>query len=422
MLRHRRPLDEALADSDGFAALEVRDRALVRHLTATTLRRLGQIDALLAVFIERPLPGRAASALNALRLGAADILFLRTPAHAAVNEAVALLGAPSARRYRGLANAVLRRLAREGDELSKAQDAARLNTPDWLWQSWAEAFGEDTARAVAEAHLAEPPLDITAASEPGEWARRLDAEMLPTGSLRRAPARVESLPGYRSGGWWAQDAAAALPPRVLLSGLGERVTELRIADLCAAPGGKTAQLAAAGARVTALDISSRRLERLAGNLARLRLSAELVEADLRRWTPPATFDAVLLDAPCSGTGTIRRRPDIARNKSPDDVARMAALQTELLDAAAKAVRPGGRLVYAVCSLEPVEGPARVGAFLAAAPEFRRLPVAAGETDGIEPFLTPEGDIRTLPCHLAERGGIDGFYICRLERRRRSPAP
>ena len=168
--------------------------------------------------------------------------------------------------------------------------------------------------------------------------------------------------------------------------------------------------------MTALDISPRRLERLAGNLARLRLSAELVEADLRRWTPPATFDAVLLDAPCSGTGTIRRRPDIARNKSPDDVARMAALQTELLDAAAKAVRPGGRLVYAVCSLQPVEGPARVGAFLAAEPEFRRLPVAAGETDGIEPFLTPEGDIRTLPCHLAERGRIDGFYICRLERR------
>lgn len=411
VLRDRRPLDEALSESAGFAALAERDRALVRHLTATTLRRLGQIDALLSAFMDRPLPDRAASARNALRLGAADILFLRTPDHAAVNEAVALLGTPSARRYRGLVNAVLRRLAREGGGRRGKQDAARLNTPDWLWRSWAEAYGESTARAVAEAHLAEPPLDISAASEPGDWARRLDAEILPTGSLRRAPAPVENLPGFREGGWWVQDAAAALPARVLLTGLDDP----KVADLCAAPGGKTAQLASAGARVTALDISPGRLERLGENMARLGLSAELVEADLRRWTPPEPFDAVLLDAPCSGTGTIRRHPDIARNKTPDDVARMAALQRALLDAAAKAVRPGGRLVYSVCSLQPEEGPAAVEAFLSAVPGFRRLPLRTGEIEGIEVFLIPEGDLRTLPCHLAEHGGIDGFYVCRLER-------
>ena len=418
VLRDRRPLDEALAGSAGFAALTARDRALVRHLTATAVRRLGQIDALLAAFVERPLPDRAASALNALRLGAADILFLRTPAHAAVNEAVALLRSPSARRYRGLANAVLRRLAREGGALREGQDAARLNTPDWLWQSWVEAYGAETARAVAEVHLAEPPLDITAASMPGEWARRLDAEMLPTGSLRRDRAPVENLPGFDDGGWWVQDAAAALPAPVLIAGLDDP----HVADLCAAPGGKTAQLAAAGARVTALDISPKRLERLGENLSRLRLSAELVEADLLRWTPPVPFDAVLLDAPCSGTGTIRRHPDIARNKTADDMTRMAALQRDLLDAAARAVRPGGRLVYAVCSLQPEEGPARIEKFLAAAPDFRRLPVSADDIDGIEPFLTPEGDIRTLPCHLAGRGGIDGFYVCRLERGSGAPAP
>ena len=418
VLRHGRPLDEALADSPGLAALAERDRALVRHLTATTLRRLGQIDALVSTFIDRPLPDRAASARNALRLGAADILFLRTPDHAAVNEAVALLGTPSARRYRGLVNAVLRRLAREGDELRGKQDAARLNTPDWLWQSWAEAYGEITARAVAEAHLAEPPLDISVASERGEWARRLDAGILPTGSLRRAPAPVENLPGFGEGGWWVQDAAAALPARVLLSGMENP----RVADLCAAPGGKTAQLAVAGARVTALDISPARLERLRENLARLRLPAALVEADLLGWTPAEPFDAVLLDAPCSGTGTIRRHPDIARNKTPDDVARMAALQRALLDAAANAVRPGGRLVYSVCSLQPEEGPEAVEAFLATAPEFRRQPFRAGEIEGAEPFRTAEGDIRTLPCHLAGQGGIDGFYICRLERRGGAAAP
>ena len=416
VLCDRRPLDEALAGSSAFLSLDERDRALVRHLTATALRRLGQIDAVLAAFVRRPLPERAGSVRNALRLGAADILFLRTPAHAAVNEAVALLDAPAARRYRGLANAVLRRVAGDGAELKASQDAPRLNTPTWLWRSWAGAYGEATARAIAAAHLAEPPLDITTSSAPEEWASWLDASVLPTHSLRRTPAAVDSLPGYRSGGWWIQDAAAALPARALLAGLPGSTEGRRIADLCAAPGGKTAQLAAAGERVTALDNSRRRLERVSGNLARLGLSAELVAADLRRWTPPAPFDAVLLDAPCSGTGTIRRHPDIARNKTPDDVVRMAGLQRALLDAAAKAVCPGGRLVYAVCSLQPEEGPAPVEAFLAARPEFGRLPVAAEEIDGIGEFLTPDGDIRTLPSHLAGRGGIDGFYVCRLERR------
>ena len=416
VLLERRPLDGALAGSSAFLSLDERDRALVRHLTATVLRRLGQIDALLAAFIRRPPPPRAASVTNALRLGTADIVFLRTPAHAAVNEAVALLATPAARRYRGFANAILRRLARDGAELSAPQDAARLNTPDWLWQRWAAAYGEAGTRAIAAAHLAEPPLDITTAKAPEAWARWLHAAVLPTGSLRRAPARVDSLPGYRSGGWWVQDAGAALPARALLAGLPGPAADRRIADLCAAPGGKTAQLAAAGARVTALDVSARRLERVSGNLARLGLTAELVAADLRRWTPAEPFDAVLLDAPCSGTGTIRRHPDIARNKTPEDVVRMAGLQHALLEAAARAVRPGGRLVYAVCSLEPEEGPGAVEAFLAAAPGFERLPVAPGEIAGIAPFLTREGDIRTLPCHLAGQGGIDGFYVCRLERR------
>ncbi len=416
VLGARRRLEDALGASSGFAALEVRDRALVRHLTATTLRRLGQIDALLAAFMDRPLPSRASSARNALRLGAADAVFLRTPPHAAVNEAVALLDTRETRRYRPLANAVLRRLARDAGPLCAAQDAARLNTPDWLWRSWAAAYGEAAARAIASAHLAEPPLDISVAGAPADWARRLDAALLPTGSLRRAAAPVESLPGYRAGGWWVQDAAAALPARALLAGLAGHAAGLRVADLCAAPGGKTAQLAAAGTQVTALDISRVRLERLAGNLARLGLRVETIEADLRRWTPAAPFDAVLLDAPCSGTGTIRRHPDIARNRTPGDAARMAVLQDALLGAAAKAVRPGGRLVYAVCSLQVEEGPARIAALLAAAPGFARLPIGAGEIDGAAPFLTSEGDIRTLPGDLADRGGIDGFYVCRLERR------
>jgi 16S rRNA (cytosine967-C5)-methyltransferase len=411
VLGRHRPFDEVLDTHPGLAGLESRDRAFAHLLAATVLRRLGQLDALIGQCLARPLPLKAEASRNLLRLGAAQLFFLGTPPHAAVGESVELAGAADGGGYKGLINAVLRRLAAEGEGRLAAQDAARLNTPDWLWRSWNAAYGGTAARAIAEMHLSEPPLDLTAKGDPAPWAEPLAAELLPTGSLRRqGGGDLRALPGFAEGAWWVQDAAAALPARLLGEVAGKRVF-----DLCAAPGGKTAQLAAAGARVTAVDRSTARLRRLAENLARLGLAASIIAADAGMWRPEDPADAVLLDAPCTATGTIRRHPDIPWLKRPEDVSRMAVEQDRLLRAALAMLRPGGVLVYTTCSLEPAEGPGRVAALLAGGAPLRRLPVAASETGGLAELLTPEGELRTLPCHLAERGGLDGFYAARLAR-------
>ncbi|MFO0988731.1 MAG: RsmB/NOP family class I SAM-dependent RNA methyltransferase [Alphaproteobacteria bacterium] len=411
VLGRNAPLDESLATRLG-ARLEARDRAFARHLAATTLRRLGQIDALIAAFVARPLPKEAHTARNILRLGAVQLVFLDTPPHAAVNETVALAGARGAERYRGLVNAVLRRLAAEGKQRAAAQDAAKLDTPEWLWNSWRAAYGEGTARRIADAHLAEPPLDFSVNGDPGPWAARLDAALLPTGSLRRSTGGlVTDFPGYAEGAWWIQDAAAALPVRLLGDVRGRHAI-----DLCAAPGGKTAQLAASGARVTAVEQSQPRLARLGENLARLRLAADLVAADAERWRPAAPADAVLLDAPCSATGTIRRHPDLPWRKTAKDIPALAAAQLRLLAAAAAMVKPGGRLIYAVCSLQPEEGPGVVARYLGENAAVVPEPVAAAEIPGAAEFLAADGTLRTLPCHWNERGGLDGFYVARFRRR------
>lgn len=412
VLDRSRPLDETLDSHTGLGALEDRDRAFARVLAATTLRRLGQIDALLAGFMEKPLPPKMGGVKHILRLGLAQLLFLGTPAHAAVDTAVDLAKARDYTAHKKLVNAVLRRADREGPALVAAQDAARLNLPDWLWHPWCAAFGEDTVRRIAAVQAHEPPLDISVKGEAAEWAGALEAECLPTGSLRRpGGGSVRALPGFDDGAWWVQDAAAALPVRLLGDVNGQRV-----ADLCAAPGGKTLQLAAAGAAVIAIDRSAKRLERVAANLSRCRLEAELVAADAQAWRPETPLDAVLLDAPCSATGTLRRHPDIAWLKHPGDVAKLAALQGRLLAAAAEMVRPGGVIVYCVCSLQPEEGAAVVDQALAAGLPLQRRPIAAEEMGGLAELVTAAGDLRTLPCHLADKGGMDGFYAARLERR------
>lgn len=408
VLGERRPLDEVFAGHPRLASLSTRDRAHARLLVASTLRRLGQIDAALDTCLRaQPKPLRV---MNLLRLGAAQLLFLLTPAHAAVGESVALADGRTA-FARGLVNAVLRRLARDGAALLAAQDASRLNTPDWLWRAWTAAYGEERARQIAEAHLREPPLDLTVKDHPAVWAGRLDATQLHGTTLRRAAGgAVEELPGYGDGAWWVQDAAAALPAGLLPDVAGQTVL-----DLCAAPGGKTAQLAAAGARVVALEASAKRAERLQENLARLGLAAEVVVADARDWRPPAPVTRLLLDAPCSATGTIRRHPDIAWHKTPADVVRLAGLQRQLLEAAMAMLAPGGVMVYASCSLQPEEGAWLIERALAEGLRAERLPIAAHELAGLAVDLDATGDVRTLPCHLPEQGGLDGFHIARLVR-------
>jgi 16S rRNA (cytosine967-C5)-methyltransferase len=399
------PLDDALAQHRGFPELDPRDRAFVRLLLATTLRRLGEIDEVLGLLIERPLEGANAAGHHVLQLGAAQLLFLGTPAHAAVDTSVRLVESAQLPHLKGLANAVLRRVAAEGVALLGDRDPARLNTPAWLWDSWVESYGEPTTRAIAAAHLNEAPLDLTPRSDALFWAGRLDAELLPSGTMRRiAGGMVSDLPGFAEGAWWVQDAAAALPARLL----GD-LTGKRVADLCAAPGGKTLQLCAMGGVVTAVDISARRMTRVGENLARAGLSAELVTADAAKWTPAEKFDAVLIDAPCSGTGTLRRHPDIAWLKDEEDVRRLTLTQDRLLVHALEVLKPGGTLVYAVCSLQEDEGPARIAALLSHRPGVTRLPIEPMEVPGFAGAITAEGDVRTLPSM-----GADGFYIARLK--------
>ncbi len=411
VLDRKRPLDESLERHGGLDQLETRDRGFARLLVATVLRRLGQIDAVLDRCIEKPLPARASGVRHLLRLGTAQLLFLGTSAHAAIDTTVALVAARGGEAgYKGLVNAVLRRIDRERPGLLQAVVDPALNSPAWLWRSWTMSYGTAAAAAIAAAHLQEPPLDLTVRSDAESWARRLGATLLPTGSLRLAnDGPVTELAGFAEGAWWVQDAAAALPARLLGAVAGRRVI-----DLCAAPGGKTMQLAAAGATVTAVDRSAARLDRVRDNLNRLGLSAELIAADATGWRPDLPADAVLLDAPCSATGTIRRHPDVPWLKRPGDIGKLAALQSRLLDAAIAMTRPGGVIVYCTCSLQPEEGPQQIEALLARGAPVAREPVTSAEI-GIETSITADGDLRTLPFQLAEQGGLDGFYAVRLRR-------
>ena len=409
VLRRKRPLDDAIEESAAMHQLAGRDRAFARLLVATVLRRLGQIDALIAQSLNVPLAPRAMLVQDILRLGVAQLLFLRTPPHAAVATSVDLAQSRGFVSHKGLVNAVLRRLSIEGPERIETQDAPRLNTPDWLWQSWSRAYGEPTARAVATAHLKEAPLDLSLRNDAETWRAALEGVLLPTGTLRRAAGgALATLPGYAEGAWWVQDAAAALPARLF----GD-VAGCDVIDLCAAPGGKTAQLATAGARVTAVDRSARRLERLVANLKRLDLAVEAVGADALSWRPPRPAEAVLLDAPCSTTGAIRRHPDVPHLKSPEDVARLSMVQENLLLAAIDMLRPGGMLVYCTCSLESEEGPERIESLLHSGAPVARIGIEADEIGAEPEWITPEGDLRTLPCHFHAYDGIDGFYCARL---------
>ena len=423
VLRRHRALDEMLEGSDAraataaLAALADRDRGLTRAIVAVVLRRLGTLRHLLGSFLEEGLPAQAPRVETALLIGAAQILFLEVPDHAAVDLAVRLAREDrKALHFAGLVNAVLRRVAREGKERIAALDAPVLDTPPWLMARWIKTYGEATAHAIAAANGREPALDLTVKSDAADWAAKLDGRVLPTGSVRTiVHGAVTALPGFDEGAWWVQDAAASIPARLL-----GNVAGLRVADLCAAPGGKTAQLVAAGAKVTAVDRAPGRLKRLQENLTRLSLEAELVCADVAAWNPEQQFDAVLLDAPCTSTGTIRRHPDVPWLKRSADITSLAALQRRLLDHAITLIKPGGTLVYCTCSLEPEEGADVVADLLAREQSVRRVPIAAAEVFGEAEFINADGDLRTLPCHFTDAdsrfAGVDGFYAARLEKR------
>ena len=427
VLRRNRPLDELLdagTESAALMAMPDRDRALTRALIGIVLRHLGTLRHLLESLLDRGLPAKAPRLETAMLIGMAQILFLDVPDHAAVDLAVRLAREDRpASHFAGLVNAVLRRVTREGKERLAALDTAILDTPPWLMERWTATYGEATARAIATANGREPALDFTvksdAAASAEHWAAQLGGRVLPTGTVRAVVhGPVTALPGFADGEWWVQDAAAALPARLLGDIKGRRV-----ADLCAAPGGKTAQLVAAGANVIAVDRSAPRLKRMQENLTRLSLEAELVCADASASTSiwdAEPFDAVLVDAPCSATGTIRRHPDVQWLKRPADIMKLSALQRRLLERAVALTKPGGTIVYCTCSLEPEEGRDVVADLLAREPGVRRVPITAAEVGGEAALIDADGDLRTLPSHLPDSdsrfAGLDGFYAARLEKR------
>jgi 16S rRNA (cytosine967-C5)-methyltransferase len=416
----RTPLDGLTDHENGhpqYKALDLRDRGLVRAILVTALRYRMTISGLLARRLEKPLPPNATALSHILHVAAAQILFLDIPDSAAVDLAVTHAKSdPRTLRFSGLVNGVLRTLARAKEAELPAALAATDEAPKWFSDRLKAAYGADKTRQILAAHRVEAPVDFSVKSDPGHWADKLGGIVLPTGTVRveKLTASVTELPGFDDGAWWVQDAAASLPARLFGS-----VQGLRVADLCAAPGGKTAQLILAGAKVTAVDTSKNRLARLAQNLERLGLTAEIVQADLTKYEPAELFDAVLLDAPCSSTGTVRRHPDVPWTKTAADVEKLADLQATLLARAVTLVKPGGRIVFSNCSLDPHEGENLYRAFLAGTAGIVDDPLRIGEIAGIDDFLTPQGTLRTTPADLdlgsPGISGLDGFFAARMRR-------
>jgi 16S rRNA (cytosine967-C5)-methyltransferase len=373
------------------------DRALAHAIAAEVLRHLPDLDALIDSATAQPLPGDA-KARMVLRIALVQALVLGTPQHAAIATALPLVDGGPRKLVHGVFGTLMRGEVALPDPPTLPPDLVER------WRAhWGNAMAADAARAIA----APPPVDFTLKDE--RWAEALRGESLLPGHVRLAhPGSVVDLPGYEEGGWWVQDLAASLPARLLGIGAGSAI------DACAAPGGKTMQLAAAGWQVTAIDVSESRLARLSENLARTGLTAQVIAADALFWAPDAPADAVLLDAPCSATGIFRRHPDVLYRARPAIIAEMADLQAALLGRAAGWVRPGGALVYATCSLEPEEGEAQIKAFLAREPAFAIDPVRTDELPaGV--VADDRGWLRLLPGTLAAAGGCDGFFIARLRR-------
>ena len=414
------PLDGLTDNEHGhpdYLALEPRDRALARAILATALRHRNTIAALVAARLERPLPANAHTLSHILHVGAAQMLFLDIPDSAAVDLAVEHARSdPRATRFAALVNAVLREIGRRKERALPAVLEKTVDAPEWFASRLETAYGAEKAGKILAMHRLEAPTDFSVKSDPQGWAEKLGGIVLPNGTVRvaRPAAPIPELPGYEDGEWWVQDFSASLPARLLGDVAGRRAL-----DLCAAPGGKTAQLAHAGARVTAVDLSKSRLKRLAANLGRLKLEAEIVEADALAYEPAELFDAVLLDAPCSSTGTVRRHPDVPWTKSPQDIDKLAALQRRLVERAVSMVKPGGRLVFSNCSLDPDEGEELMAALLGERSDVAADPLRAVEFPEIAPLLDAEGWLRTTPADLdlgdPAISGCDGFFAARLAR-------
>jgi 16S rRNA (cytosine967-C5)-methyltransferase len=419
VLIEKSPLDSAV---DFFLArarnhLSDKDRGFIRHLTTTCLRRLGQIDKVIDLCTESKLSHNLYKQRMILRIGVTQLLFMEVADHAAVNMTVGILDHlknTKMLKFKGMVNAVLRRTAREKELLLKKTSNTRLNMPQEMLKKWDKNFGQQNVKEILEVFLKEPPLDIMLKPDEDRaiWQEKFEkhgvvTSLLPTSGLRLEKAgSVPHLSGYEEGAWWVQDVAATLPAVVLGAGKGDYVL-----DLCAAPGGKTAQSAAKGSKVTAVDLSERRLIRLEKNMDRLDLDVFIVQADAGKFVPADPYDYILLDAPCSSSGTLRRHPEMAWTRDEQDIYDLVRIQKKMLEHVTEIMPSGGTLVYCVCSMEYEEGLGQIKKILQKNKSLKRQKISADEVFGLEKIITAEGDIMSLPHHL--EGGMDGFFIARL---------
>ena len=405
-----RTLDEASAAAPGIDGMASRDKAFVRLLVSLVLKRAAELDAVLGQLLNDPISElKPPQLVNIFRLGIAQFAYLQTPPHAAVNTTVELAEAEGIAHHKPLVNAIMRRLTREGVEMPDIRDAGRMNTPAWLWDEWMGDYGVETALDIAAANLNEAPVDFFTKSNPKQWAATLEAELLPTGGLRRKTTGfIPDLPGFTQGTWWIQSAAASIPAQMF----GD-LSSKTVVDLCAAPGGKTAQLASMGAHVIAVDRSAARVKRLEENIERLNLNVETVVSDGAVWLPKEPVDAVLIDAPCTATGTIRHQPDVLWLKGPQDQQKLVALQQRLLQNGAKMLKPGGTLIYCSCSIQKAEGEDQAQWLVQHEPSVSLSRLTKEEFPAIADLLTARGDMRCLPFPWQDIGGMDGFYAARF---------
>ncbi|MBL4604054.1 MAG: 16S rRNA (cytosine(967)-C(5))-methyltransferase RsmB [Emcibacteraceae bacterium] len=392
--------------------LSAQDRGFIRHLTTTAIRRLGQLDKIINHCTKTKLGNTQMAIRHVLRLGITQLLYTEVPAHAAVNTSVSLVAkrVPKKLHYlKNTVNAVLRKVDRERETLLKKYSNTRLNFPPWLLKRWDNRFGQSMVKEILDALLNEAPLDLSIRPEHNqdEWAEKLKGIVMPGGAIRIEKAgKVRDIIGYDDGIWWVQDMAARLPAILLGAGQGDGVL-----DLCAAPGGKAAQSAANGAMVTAVDFSESRLIRLKQNMERLKLKIDVVTSDVLTYEPQKSYDYILLDAPCSSTGTIRRHPEILHTRRPEDVKELSILQGKMLDHAVSLLNDGGILIYSVCSMEQSEGPDQINALLQRHGSLKRKEIINEEIPGLEQSILEIGDVQTLPHYIS--GGMDGFFISRL---------
>ncbi|NRA87442.1 MAG: methyltransferase domain-containing protein [Rhizobiales bacterium] len=417
-MHNRLTFDDALLKiqaEKSWVDLSDRDQAFIRNLIMTSLRHLTQIEYFIKLYMSKSLPRKAYLAQYILILGAAQLLYLETPPHAAISLSLHLADTNAAKHFKKLINAILGKINREQDKLRFMVLTAEQMLPKWIVQKWQNYYGEALTLQFAHALCKQPDMDLSVKSNPEEWAKKLDATQIGDLTIRlNNRSSFTKLEGYAEGAFWAQDAAAAIAARLF-----DDIKDKQVLDFCAAPGGKTMQLAAMGANVTAVDINKNRLKRLEENLARTQLSANIQQLDIRKYQPETAPTHILLDAPCSATGTLRKHPEILLLKSMDDIRKLSEIQRELLNKSLDMLAPGGELVYVTCSLEPEEGEKQIDAILGRRHDVKIEPITLQQLGliGIKADLkiSPKGWLRIMPNINDAIGGMDGFFIAKLRK-------